>query len=205
MNIPELRNGFKAYMQERFPNDSNISSTISMAFFLERYGNELDMDFQRVLSERTIPDSYKQKLESYFISRNRKDPRSNASIYKRSLRLLLEYLDGKPSTPTSKPQVNNKPRTINTKASAPTILRPTKEAVVKYLEKWKQLSRYTEQKEVLFLLFHETYPANTKLSEVLIKCSSLNDFYGTNIYNVYTLAKHIVNLNIDARLADGDT
>ena len=86
----------------------------------------------------------------------------------------------------------------------PIIPQPTKEAVTEYLEKWKLLSGYKEQEEALFLLFRETYPTNTKLSEVLIKCSSLNDFYGTNIFNVYPIAKHIISLNIDVLLADGD-
>jgi hypothetical protein len=198
MNTNELRSGFKDYMQKRFPNDSNISSTISMAFFLERYGNEFGMDFQGVLSKRAIPDSYRQKLEAHFTERGRKDPRSNASIYERSLRLLLEYLDGKP------PTASNTPRTVSYAVSSPNIPQPTKETVTEYLEKWKRLAGYTEQEDALFLLFRETYPTNTNLSEVLIKCSSLNDFYGTNIFNVYPIAKHIVNMSIDARLADGD-
>jgi len=96
MNMNELRSGFKAYMQKRFPNDSNISSTISMAFFLERYGDDFDIDFRWVLTEKVIPDLYKQKLEEHFITRGIKDPRSNAFIYERSLRLLLQYLDGRP-------------------------------------------------------------------------------------------------------------
>lgn len=61
MDIDILRQEFKTYMQERFPNDRNISSTVSMAFFLVRYGDELDIDFQKVLSNRAIPTEYKQK------------------------------------------------------------------------------------------------------------------------------------------------
>lgn len=204
MDTRILRDNFKEYMHKRFPNDHNISASVSMAFFLERYGDEFGMDFQRILSERSIPDSYKQKLEAYFTSRGRKAPRSNASIYERSLRLLLEYLNGKPPIAASRQRTDSRPQSIIHTASTPKIPQPTKEAVVEYLEKWKRLSGYTQQEEALFLLFHETYPANKSLSEVLIKCSSLNDFYGTNIFNVYPIAKHIVNLNIDARLSDGD-
>lgn len=32
----------------------------------------------------------------------------------------------------------------------------------------------------------------------------LNDFYNTNIFNVYSVAKHILSLNIDDRLQKGD-
>jgi hypothetical protein len=42
------------------------------------------------------------------------------------------------------------------------------------------------------------------LSEVLLKCSTLNDFYGTNIYGIFPVAKHIVSINIDSRLNSGD-
>lgn len=93
MNTTELRSGFKAYMQKRFPNDSNISATVSMAFFMGRNSEQLGMNFQEVLSSRIIPSTYKDKLEVSF--EGSKNPRGRAAIYERSLRLLLEYLDGK--------------------------------------------------------------------------------------------------------------
>ena len=37
-----------------------------------------------------------------------------------------------------------------------------------------------------------------------MKVSSLNDFYSTNIYSVYPVAKHILSLDIDNRLNEGD-
>jgi hypothetical protein len=203
MNTTELRQNFKAYMQERFPNDSHISSTISMAFFLDRYGDEFGMGFHQVLSDKAIPDSYRQKLEEYFVTRGRKDPRSNASIYERSLRLLLEFIDGKP-TSSSQPRAVKKSQAVSYATLSLKIPRPTKQSVAEYLDKWKQLPGYTEQEEALLLLFKSTFPNNKNLSEVLIKCSTLNDFYGTNIFNVYPLAKHIIKLDIDSRLADGD-
>ena len=84
------------------------------------------------------------------------------------------------------------------------ISQPTKKAVLMYLEKWDENDRYKEQEDALHLLFHETYPFNKNLSEVLIKCSSLNDFYGTNIYDIHSIAKHIISLDIDTRLANGE-
>jgi endonuclease III len=70
-----------------------------MAFFLDRYGREFSMDFQQVISDRVIPNTYKTKLEEHFKARGRKDPRGNASVYERSLRLLLEYISGQGSPP----------------------------------------------------------------------------------------------------------
>ena len=204
MNTNELRQNFKAYMQERYPNDKNISSTVSMAFFLERYGYEFSMDFQQVLTDKIIPVAYTQKLEEYFAARGRKNPHSNASIYERSLRLLVEYLDRKPPIVPRQPRIERKPQTTAYSTIPINIPPPTKQSVLEYLDNWTRLPGYTEQEEALLLLFKDTFPYNKGLSEVLIKCSTLNDFYGTNIFNVYPLAKHIVKLDIDVRLADGD-
>jgi hypothetical protein len=47
-------------------------------------------------------------------------------------------------------------------------------------------------------------PSNTVESEVLLKVTALNQFYSTNIFAVYDMAKHIVALNIDGRLKKDD-
>ena len=39
---------------------------------------------------------------------------------------------------------------------------------------------------------------------VLLKVSALNDFYSTNIFDTYTVAKHVLNLDVDSRLSSGD-
>jgi len=84
------------------------------------------------------------------------------------------------------------------------IQRPTKEVVQDYLDKWETLQGYPKQEKALKLLFCDTFSRNNNLSEVLLKCSTLNDFYGTNIFNIFPLANHIINLNIDDRLIGGD-
>ena len=45
---------------------------------------------------------------------------------------------------------------------------------------------------------------NDNIEDILIKCSSLNDFYSTNIFDIHTVAQHILSLKIDERLEDGD-
>ena len=42
------------------------------------------------------------------------------------------------------------------------------------------------------------------ITDILLKVSTLNDFYSTNIFFVYPVAKHILSLGIDARLKAGD-
>ena len=66
------------------------------------------------------------------------------------------------------------------------------------------LENYSLQESALNKLFFQTYPNNTNIDDVLIKVSSLNDFYSTNIFSPFQVAKHIISLNIDARLVAGD-
>ena len=81
---------------------------------------------------------------------------------------------------------------------------PCTEEVEKYLAGWNELENYTLQERALNKLFFQTYPHNTEIEDVLVKVSVLNDFYSTQIFSVYPVAKHILNLHIDERLAAGD-
>lgn len=82
---------------------------------------------------------------------------------------------------------------------------PSIKQVNKYLKKWDSLENYHLQEEALDKLFIELCPKNTKIEDILIKCATLNDFYSTNIFSIYPVAKHILSLTIDKRLAKGDS
>jgi len=77
------------------------------------------------------------------------------------------------------------------------IPKPSKKEVKKYLKLWDSLENYTSQESSLKKLFTKTYPKNKNLDDVLIKVCSLNDFYSTNIFSPFFVARHIVKLNID--------
>lgn len=81
-----------------------------------------------------------------------------------------------------------------------TISRPCEEEVEKYLLEWEKLDNYVIQEMALDKLFHQIYPKNTNIEEILVKVATLNDFYSTNIFSGYKVAKHILSLNIDKRL-----
>ncbi len=81
---------------------------------------------------------------------------------------------------------------------------PTIDEVEKYLMSWDSMENYVLQEESLNKLFFETYPENKDISDILIKASSLNDFYSTNIFSIFPVAKNILSLNIDERLKLGD-
>ena len=85
------------------------------------------------------------------------------------------------------------------------VPRPCAEEVEKYLAGWNELENYTLQERALNKLFFQTYPHNTEIEDILVKVATLNDFYSTQIFSVYPVAKHILDLHIDERLAVGDS
>ena len=82
--------------------------------------------------------------------------------------------------------------------------RPTTQVVEAYLAKWNGLDNSAMQERALSLLFHSFCPDNSNPEHVLLKVSALNDFYSTNIFDKYSVARHIVSLNIDQRLKVAD-
>jgi len=81
---------------------------------------------------------------------------------------------------------------------------PSIEQVEFYLRAWDEQENYVLQEHALDKLFFQTYPLNTDINDILVKASSLNDFYSTNIFSIFTVAKHILELDIDNRLQRGD-
>lgn len=82
----------------------------------------------------------------------------------------------------------------NVKIDAPN---PSVEQVEYYLSAWDDLENYHLQEDALDRLFFELCPENTNISSILLKVVTLNDFYSTNIFSVFPVAKHILSLGID--------
>ena len=55
----------------------------------------------------------------------------------------------------------------------------------------------------LTLLFNR-FPLNDSLQPVLLKATAVNSLYATNVYALLQVARHILHLNIDPCLANGD-
>ena len=83
-------------------------------------------------------------------------------------------------------------------------LTPNPNLISEYLSKWELLENYRLQEASLGILFHSFCPENKKIEHVLLKVSALNDFYSTNVFDTYSLAKHILQKDIDARLEAND-
>ena len=85
------------------------------------------------------------------------------------------------------------------------IPRPSAAEADFYLNRWNSLENYRMQERALNKLFMQTYPENRLIEDVLIKAAALNDFYSTNIYSIFPVAKRIVALDIDKRLSVKDS
>ena len=82
---------------------------------------------------------------------------------------------------------------------------PTQKGVKEWLIKWDSLEDYKIQEDAINDLFQNVYPSCIDLKSVIIKCSVLNDFYSTNIFKVFPVAKHIVEIpKIEDKLKSGD-
>ena len=82
--------------------------------------------------------------------------------------------------------------------------KPSIDQVKLYLAKRETLQNYVLQENALEKLF-KWIPNNNDINDVLLKSSTLNDFYSTNIFNIYAVAQHILTIpNLDERLKQGD-
>ena len=85
-----------------------------------------------------------------------------------------------------------------------TVITPSVNEIEKYMKKWAVQENYVLQEKSLRKLFSKTYPENKIIEDVLIKVCALNNFYSTNIFSPFKVAKHIINLDIDKRLKQED-
>ena len=85
---------------------------------------------------------------------------------------------------------------------------PTSELIRANLEAWEHSQKeqkYPVQEKALNFLFEEACPRHDDLQQVIIKVSALNDFYSTNIFDTYSVAKHIHSIQgVAERLTKGD-
>ena len=95
-------------------------------------------------------------------------------------------------------------RTIDNMIRIPKEYKPTIDEVKNYLKSWKENEDANDKELALNKLFYELCPENKDIRDILIKCSTLNDFYSTNIFDIHSVAKHILELRIDERLKAGD-
>jgi hypothetical protein len=121
----------------------------------------------------------------------------------RRFRLFLAS-DGTADASTHKREKTAIPAYTRKKKMDVDVSNPSIEQVDIYLTKWDGLENYHLQEDALNKLFFELCPKNTDIIDILLKASTLNDYYSTDIFSIYPVAKHICALDIDLRLKVGD-
>lgn len=202
-NLTALKTGFKQFLNTKYNYLSHKDIICSEAFYIFRQSLGLEPK-DILLSEGGIA-TYKEKLIEHFTERGRKNPKSDSNTYCHAIKLLKEYVTGDEISISEQTLESPKmTRTVRKTTARKDIPVPTETEVLKYLGLWETLENYKFQEDALNKLFFATYPHNTLMEDVLVKVSTLNDFYSTNIYAAYKVAKHIIALNIDKRLECGD-
>lgn len=179
-DLTALKVGFKEFLNTNYKQLSYKDIICSEAFYIFRY--DFGMEPVEVLSSEDGIERYRIKLMEHFKDKGRKNPKSDSYTYCRNIRLLKEYVTvDTVSLSTGKEENKVAIRIPGKNRSREDIPRPSKDEVIKYLEQWDNLENYKFQEEALDKLFFVTYPANVLMEDVLVKVSTLNDFYSTNI------------------------
>lgn len=201
--LEQLRNQYKMYLQERGLRRSTVSTSMNGAFYLWAKSGA-DVFWSSILSENFEVD-YRKAMISALKKNSKVEPNDAINGYMYHGRNLRKFLLNEISHVE---EVNSLAVKSNTNTKMQTLIRvpkPTNEEVDKYLERWSTLENYYFQERALDKLFLTLCPDNTDIADILIKVSTLNDFYSTNIFSVYPVARHILLMDIDARLKRGDT
>lgn len=202
-DLTALKAGFKEFLNTNYKHLSYKDIICSEAFYIFR--ENLGIEPIEVLSSEDGIERYRTKLMEHFSDKGRKNPKSDSYTYCRNIKLLKEYVTGNTvSLSTGKREKEVATRILRKTKSRADIPKPSEDEVIRYLEQWDNLENYKFQEEALDKLFIVTYPSNVLMEDVLVKVSTLNDFYSTNIFAAYKVAKHIISLNIDERLNNGD-
>jgi len=203
INLPfdELQSQYELYLYTQNFSKATVKTTLSDAFYIWRKGSK-DLFWHVLTSTKFEEDARNTLLDLLTI--NSKGNKYDISSYMSHLRRFRKFLDSKESTQVADIDVKAKVKVIRKNKNTIIIPRPSKEEVKKYLLKWKTLDDYSLQEDALDKLFFELCPNNENISDILLKSSTLNDFYSTNIFKIYPLARHILRLNIDSRLISGD-
>ena len=204
LSYDELRALYRAFLHNQAISKLTINTAYSDTFYLWRKGSK-DL-FWNSVTAADFENKAKHELIKALSETSSGNPKSLANSYLSHLRRFRLFLY---SDETSELYELNQNKTANREYTRKkkrdiNIPNPSTEQVEIYLTKWVELENYHLQEDALNKLFFELCPKNTDIVDILLKASTLNDFYSTNIFSIYPVAKHICALDIDVRLKAGD-
>ena len=204
LSYDELRALYRSFLHSQNISPLTNNTAYTDTFYLWRKGSE-DL-FWNAVTAPDFENSAKNALIKALTENSTGNVKSLVNSYLSHLRRFRLFLasDGtaEPSAPRQE-KTTNRAYTRKKKMDID-VPDPSINQVEFYLEKWDSLENYHLQEDALNKLFFELCPKNTDVLDILLKASTLNDFYSTNIFAIYPVAKHIRDLGIDARLKAGD-
>lgn len=194
-----LRKIWKDFVETLDVAESTKTTMYTDAFYLWRH-NDKEL-FWNIVLDDNFEETAKRNISNTLIRDSRGDKATLVNGYYYHLKRFREFVLNEPVERKYNPKVI---KTTSPKVEEYKVPYPCVAEVERYLNKWDELENYHLQENALNKLFYKLCPYNQEIEDVLLKCATLNDFYSTNIYSIYPVAKHIVELNIDERLQRGD-
>jgi hypothetical protein len=202
-SLKYIRSAYKAYLHDRNLSKNTISTMMTDSFYIWRKRGAAE--FWSIVFSDDFETIGKSVLLDILHQFSKGDITNNVSGYMSNLRQFRLFLQSETvfAIPDSSVQ-KNKTGKITPPQMVKVLPDPSCDQVELYLDQWDSLEDYHLQEDALNRLFFKLCPKNNNISDVLLKVSALNDFYSTNIYKVFPVAKHILSLKIDSRLRRGD-
>lgn len=212
LSLKQLRQQYKYYLNAQNLSRLTVTTATFDAFYLFRHEGH-DAFWTAVLSP-DFENEARFALRATLAKHSSANPDTQVSSYMSHLRRFRNYVfsttvdEQYTMVKQTLKQGREQQRAARQKRSPGTakspLPRPSISEVEYYLSAWYRLEDYSLQEEALDKLFFQLCPENTCIEDILLKVSTLNDFYSTHIYSTFPVAKHILALNIDERLKAGD-
>ena len=204
LSYDELRALYRNFLHSQNISKLTINTAYVDTFYLWRKGSK-DL-FWNAVTATDFENEAKSELLKALSENSTGNVKSLVNSYTSHLRRFRLFLssDGTTESSVLKGKMTVQRTYTRKKKMDVDVPYPSIEQVELYLTKWDGLENYHLQEDALNKLFFELCPKNTDVIDVLLKASTLNDFYSANIFSIYPVAKHICALDIDARIKAGD-
>jgi hypothetical protein len=202
-SLDDIRAAYKNYLNGQGLSRNTIVTSSSDAFYIWR--KQGADSFWNIVFSDSFETIGKETLLELLLQQSSKNAESSVNGYMAHLRRFRRFLQSESALEIpGKVSLISKVVKNSSVKKEQTLPAPSFDQVKYYHAQWDVLEDYRLQEDALDLLFFKLCPDNKNISDILLKVSVLNEFYSTNIFKVFPVAKHILSLDIDDRLQNGD-
>ena len=194
LSYNDLRTAYREHLKGRNLSKNSIQTACNDSFYLWKKSGE--DTFWSAIESPVFEQVGKEALLDALRKNSTGDPQKLVSGYMSYLRQFRNFI--------LLFDVHSKQLLSSVGRDDKSLDRPSPDQVEQYLRAWNESERYFFEEKALDRLFFEFCPNNNSILDILLNVATLNKFYSTNIFSVYPVAKHILDLDIDDRLHFGD-